>query len=77
MIKVTVGNTLKRNTVIVDDTTTLREVLEEAELDYAVGMTTLDGSTLNAGDMDKTFADFGVTERCYLLSVVKTTNASA
>ena len=75
MIKVTIGNNLKRKTEILDENTTLREALEDAEIDYATGVMSLDGSTLNPGDLDKTFKDFGITEKCYLLNVVKADNA--
>ena len=76
MIKVTMGNNVKRTSEIVDESTTLREVLEDADIDYTVGIMNLDGSTLNPGDLDKTFADFGIAEKCYLLNVVKADNAS-
>lgn len=75
MIRITVGNNLSRNSVIVEETTTLRKVLEDAGIDYTIGMTSLDGSTLAPSDLDKTFADFGITEKCYLLNVVKADNA--
>lgn len=75
MIKVTVGNNLKRETVIVDSAETLRNVLEGAEIDYTRGITTLDGATLGAGDLDKSFDDFGIAERTFLLNVVKADNA--
>ena len=35
----------------------------------------LDGSSLNPGDLDKTFQQFGITEKCFLLNVVKADNA--
>jgi hypothetical protein len=75
MIKVTMGNNVKRKTEIVDENTTLREALECAEIDYTAGIMNLDGSTLSPGDLDKTFADFGIAEKCYLLNVVKADNA--
>ena len=75
MIKVTMGNNVKRKTEILDENTTLREALEDAEVDYTTGIMNLDGSTLNPGDLDKTFADFGIAEKCYLLNVVKADNA--
>ena len=75
MIKVVVGNNVKRETVIVDANTTLRTVLEDANVDYTRGVMHLDGSSLNPGDLDKTFASLGITEKCYLLSVVKADNA--
>lgn len=75
MVKVVVGNNMKRNSTIVDGGATLRQVLEENQIDYTRGSMHLDGSPLQPGDLDKTFADFGITEKCYLLNVVKTDNA--
>jgi hypothetical protein len=75
MIKVTIGNNVKRTSEILDASTTLRSALETAEIDYTRGIMNLDGSTLNPGDLDKTFADFGISEKCYLLNVVKADNA--
>ncbi len=76
MIKVTMGNNLKRTSEILDENTTLREALEEAGIDYTIGIMNLDGSTLDPGDLDCTFADFGIKEKCYLLNVVKAENAA-
>lgn len=75
MVKVTVGNNVKRESVIVDGNTTLRTVLEDAGVDYTKGVMHLDGSSLNPGDLDKTFESFGITEKCFLLNVVKADNA--
>ena len=75
MINVTLGNNLKRESVIIDANTTLRKALEDAGVDYTRGMMHLDGATLQPGDLDKTFADFGITEKCFLLNVVKADNA--
>ena len=49
MIKVVVGNNVKRETVIVDANTTLRTVLEDANVDYTRGVMHLDGSSLMEG----------------------------
>lgn len=76
MIKVTVGNNVKRDSVIVNPNSTLRAVLEQANVDYTRGVMHLDGSSLNPGDLDKTFASFGITEKCFLLNVVKADNAA-
>lgn len=75
MIKVIVGNNVKRDSVIIDEHTTLRKCLEDQEIDYTRGITSLDGASLAPGDLDKTFADFGVNERCFLINVVKADNA--
>lgn len=75
MIQIVVGNNVKRNTVIVSDTDTLRKVLEDNEIDYTRGVMHLDGASLQPGDLDKTFKDFGITTKAFLLNVVKADNA--
>lgn len=75
MLKITVGNNVKRESVIVDSNTTLRTVLENAGIDYTRGAMHLDGSSLQPGDLDKTFADFGIAEKAFLLNVTKCDNA--
>lgn len=75
MIKVTLGNNVKRESVIIDENTTLRKALEDNSIDYSRGVMHLDGSSLQPGDLDKTFAQFGITEKCFLLNVVKADNA--
>lgn len=75
MIKVTVGNNLKRTQVMKNENTTLRTILEEAEIDYTKGTMHLDGAPLGPGDLDKTLAQHGITEKCFLLNVVKADNA--
>ena len=47
MIKVTVGNNVKREAVIIDENTTLRSCLEANGVDYTRGVMHLDGSSLN------------------------------
>ena len=74
MVKVTVGNNVNRETVIVDSNSTLRSVLEDAGIEYQRGGINLDGSTLKPGDLDKTFDDFNIGEKCFLLQVVKADN---
>jgi len=76
MIKVTIGNNLKRTDEILDANTTLREALESAGIDYTTGIMNLNGSTVSLDDLDKTFADFGITDKCRLLNVVKADNAA-
>lgn len=75
MVKVTIGNNVKRESVIIDEGTTLRTALEDAGVDYTRGVMHLDGSSLNPGDLDRSFESFGITEKCFLLNVVKADNA--
>ena len=75
MIKVTVGTNTRRTSVIVAPNRTLRSVLEDQEIDYSTGTLHLDGSTVTPGQLDKTFAELGITEKCFLISVVKADGA--
>lgn len=71
MIKVTVGNNVSRTPVIIDENTTLRACLEANNIDYTRGVMHIDGSSLQPGDLDRTFKSFGIKEKCFLLNVVK------
>ena len=77
MIKIIVKSNTTSKSIIADENRTLRSILEEAGVDYSVGTTSLDGVSLPAGGIDKTFADYGVTEKCYLMNVAKVDNAAA
>lgn len=76
MVKVTISNNVKRTTDILPDSTTLRTALENAEIDYSRGMVNLDGSPLQPGDLDKTFSDFNIAEKCFLSAITKADNAA-
>lgn len=75
MIKVTLGTNTTRTVVIVPDYTTLREVLEENEIDYSTGALHLDGASIRPGDLDRSFEALGITEKTYLINVVKADSA--
>lgn len=77
MIKVTLGTNTNRESILVDPNKTLKSVLEENKVNYAVSSLTLDGATLKPGDINKTFAEMGVTESCFLIAVAKAENAAA
>ena len=75
MIEVTIGTNTNRSKVMVDPDTSLRTVLEENEVNYEVANVHMDGAAIRPGDLDKSFNDFGVTESCFLIAVVKADNA--
>ena len=80
MIKVVVGNNVKRESILIPPTTTLRGALEQGGIDYSRGVMHLDGSSINPGDLNKTFAELGYDgstgrDKCFLLNVVKADNA--
>lgn len=75
MIKVVVGNNVKRETVLVDENCTVKALLEQKGIDYTSQAPTLDGCTLTPSELNKSFAENGITDKCFLLSVKKTDNA--
>ena len=79
MIKVYLGNNVDRflanDGAGIDPNRTLKSLLEENGIDYSDAPMALDGVSLRPGDLDRTFADFGVTDQCYLLSIKKLNNA--
>lgn len=76
MIKVTMISNSGRATAMASNNATIRQVLEENHVNYSVGVTSIDGCPLGAGDIDKTFSDMGIAEKCYLSVVVKADNAA-
>ena len=75
IVNVKVGTNLNRSQVMVQSNKTIREILEENEINYATSTVFLDGTTLEAGGMDKTLDDYGIKETCYIIAAQKTENA--
>ena len=65
MIQVSIRTNVERIEPIVSPETTVRQLLEEYEIDYCRQMITIDGVKLGVGDFDKSFAELGITERCF------------
>lgn len=76
MIKVTLISNSGRTTVMASEDASVRDILEENDINYAVGVTAIDGCPLKTGEMDKTLSDMGVNEKCFLSVVVKADNAA-
>lgn len=76
MIKVNIMNDrFGRKSEIIDSAKTIREVLEEFDVNYATSTVMLDGMSLAPGDYDKTFDEIGITDHCYLSAVGRKDNA--
>lgn len=71
MIKVLVGTNTNKKDVVIDPERTLREVLDENNVDYTTGGIHLSGLAVGRDGLDKSFSDYGVTDVCTLISVVK------
>ena len=75
MVSITLTSNMDRKTLLVDAEKTIREVLDENNVDYSAATPALDGTPLRAGEMDKSFASYGITESCRLSCIAKTSNA--
>ena len=56
-----------------NSTTTVRQVLEDFEVDYEnpKAVTNINGAALKPGDADKTFAELGIDRDVRIASVIK------
>ena len=80
MIRAIIGNNASRSAYNIEETKTIREALEVADVDYSRGMVSLDGSTVSPGDLNKTFSELGYTgeagrDKCVLTVLAKLDNA--
>lgn len=73
-VKLSVNATsVYRNT---DENLSVRDFLESCDVDYASGITSIDGVTLQVGQIDKSFKELGITsDTCFLAVVQKRDNA--
>lgn len=62
MVRVTVSNNTKRNTVDVDVTSTLRQVAAEADVNLGSGGIYLNGELINQSYLDDSLAALGVAD---------------
>lgn len=77
MVEVTIGTNTNRTKILVNPENTIRSVLEENNIDYGVGGVHLDGISIPTSDLDKTFTEKGITEKCMLIVVAKATGGLA
>lgn len=80
MIRVTIKDNVRRLETTIDENTTVGAVLDANEVDYSRGLIQISGSTLAAGEINKTFADLGFDgtpghERPYVMVTEKLDNA--
>lgn len=75
MINIKVGTNTSRKQVVVDNSKTIREVFQEAQIDYSTAIVYCDGSPLEPGMMAKTLEEANVTDGAMLIAVVKANNA--
>lgn len=72
-IKVTFGTTTSYSSKLVSSSTKVSDFLQSNNIPTAGATVQLDGAPVR--DLDKTFAELGVTEECTLFSIVNAKNA--
>lgn len=75
MIQIRITTNTIRKTIATDENNTIRQVLDNNNINYEVTPVYLDGAPLSIGDHDKTFAELGIKEKCMLTAIIKTENA--
>ena len=76
MIKITLVSNNPRVTDIVAETKTVRQILEDHNVQYANATVSMDGFTLKLGDLDKTLAQLGITEKTTISALANKDNAA-
>lgn len=75
MIQVTVmSNTTRDSDTIDPNSESIRSMLERFNVDYSSSTVHVDGVPVGLGQMDTSFADLGITTKCYISAVVKQDN---
>ena len=76
MIKVTIVTNNPRISDIVSENMTVRQILEKHEVNYVNASVAMDGFTLSLGDLDKSLAQHGITEKTTISALANKDNAA-
>lgn len=77
MIKVTVGSNFTQKVFenVDESTATVRSILDQGGVDYNRFTVHMNGDVVTSDKLDRTFAQNGVYEDCYLMSTTKADSA--
>ena len=75
MTKVTLSTVDSRNSLIVEDSKTVKEILQENGVNFSTASVMIDGMTLTPDRLRQSLADLGATGECTIATVVKMDNA--
>ena len=76
MLKINVSNNMRRyNDVFDENTATLRDVLNQFDIDYEGKNLSIDATSLDADDMDKTLSELGAEDGSRILALKPKNNA--
>jgi hypothetical protein len=75
VIQVIIGTTASRRTINVPASMTIREILEQEDIQYQTKSITMDGVAIGISDFDRRLESLGVRDKTHLLAVEKQDNA--
>ena len=75
MTKVTLSTVDSRNSLIVEDATSVQQILQDNGVNYATASVMIDGMTLTPDRLRQSLADLGATGECTIATVIKMDNA--
>ena len=76
MVKVTIVSNNPRQSYIVSEMKTVKQILDEKDIDYSTANVMVDGASLAAGEINKTLSDLGVVEKTVISVQVHKDNAA-
>ena len=75
MTKVTLSTVDSRNSLIVEDSKTVKEILQENGVNFSTASVMIDGMTLTPDRLRQSLTELGATGECTIATVVKMDNA--
>ena len=75
MTKVTLSTVDTRKNVIVEDATTVQQILQDNGVNYATASVMIDGMTLTPDRLRQSLSELGATGECTIATVIKMDNA--
>lgn len=74
-IKISIGTSTSRTTIIAPDSKTPKQILDENNIKFQTSQILLDGVALTVAELNTSMKDLGVVESAYLVAATKTSNA--
>ena len=75
MTKVTLSTVDSRNSLIVEDSKTVKEILQENGVNFSTASVMIDGMTLTPDRLRQSLTDLNATGECTIATVIKMDNA--
>lgn len=77
MVKVTLITNNPRKVVMAEETKTVKQIMDENDVNYGNASVSIDGGVLNAGEINKSLSDLGVKEKVVISVLAHKDNAAS